>query len=287
MLDIKEYPADFMMRNNQYAPMYCDIALEAYYEARKIFNTMTAAKWLMADPAVDYRMPEKVHKKVATAVVFSALAAEAFINDYLATRLGDKVFYGAYNTSDVHYYQKLDKIMTVILKVRHHQDYQWYQDVRSLFDLRNAFVHSTSSEVSADEFIDLIYSDNESKAKAKARVAAIPSEHSSQSAKFHAILNQEELDDSWEVRSPKVADLAERKRLRDGLEDARFALTTLCNLTKQIEKLDPNSRAFSRTFNENALEWGEADEMEIRMAVFPEIGIPIESATAKEKSSPK
>ena len=77
MSDIKEYPADFMMRNNQYAPMYCDIALEAYYEARKIYNTMTAAKWLMADPAVDYRMPEKVHKKVATTIVFSALAAEA------------------------------------------------------------------------------------------------------------------------------------------------------------------------------------------------------------------
>ena len=278
MSDIKEYPADFMMRNNQYASMYCDIALEAYYEARKIYNTMTAAKWLMADPAVDYRMPEKIHKKVATTIVFSALAAEAFINDYLAARLGDKEFSRVYNTSDVHYYQKLDKIMTDILQVRYYQEHQWYQDVRTLFDLRNAFVHSKSSEVSDDEFIDLIYSDKKSREAAKARIAAIPSKHASQSNKFHAILNQEELDDSWEVRNPRVADFDERTRLWNGLDDARLALTALCNLTKQIEKRDPNSRAFSRTFNENALEWGEADEMEIRKAVFPELGIPIKSA---------
>lgn len=276
---VKEYPEDFMMRNNQYAPMYCDIALEAYYEARKLYNIMNAANWCMADATIDYRMPEKVHKKVATAVIFSALAAEAFMNDYLAIRLGDQEFHRAYSTSDVHYYQKLDKIMTTILNVRYYQDYQWYQDVRSLFNLRNTFVHSKSSEVSDDEFIDLIYSDKKSKAAAKARIAAIPSKHSSQSDKFHAILNQEELDDSWKVRNPKVADFDERTRLWNGLTDARFALTALCNLTKQIEKHDPNSRAFTRTFNENALEWGEADEVEIRKAVFPEIGIPIESAT--------
>ena len=278
MLNIKEYPTDFMMRNNQYAPLYCDIALEAYFEARQIYNTMKDAKWLMTDPRIDYRMPDRVHKKVATAVVFSAMAAEAFINDYMAIRLGDKVFYGVYNTSDVHYYEKLDKIMTVMLHQRHHQEQQWYQDIRSLFDLRNEFVHSTSSEVSVDDFIDMIYSDAESRTRAKERVAAIPPEGAdSQSEKFHAVLNQEELDESWEIKNPRVADSNERQRLRQGLEDAKFALKALCDMTRVIEKADPKSRAFTRTFNQDALEWGEDDEKAVRIAVFPELGISLKN----------
>ena len=276
MLDVKDYPTDFMMRNNQYASMYCDIALEAYYEARQIYNTMKAAKWLMADPRVDFRMPDKVHKKVSIAIVFSAMAAESFINDYLAIRLGDKVFYGVYNSPSVHYFEKLDKIMTVILNVRHHTEQQWYQDVLALFDLRNEFVHSTSSEVSADDFIDMIYFDDESKARAKARIAALPVElESSQSAKIQAVLNQEELDESWENPNPRVADSNEKQRLRENLESARFALSALCGMLREIEKRDPNSKAFSRTFNKDALLWGEDDEKAIRMAVFPELGLKL------------
>ena len=113
---VKEYPEDFMIRNNQFASMYCEIAMEAYYDACQIYKTMKDAKWLIADPRIDFRMPDRVYKKVATAVVFSAMAAEAFINDYLAVRLGDKVFYGVYNAASVHYYEKLDRIMGILFQ---------------------------------------------------------------------------------------------------------------------------------------------------------------------------
>lgn len=277
MLDIKEYPTDFMMRNNQYAPLYCDIALEAYFEARQIYNTMKDAKWLMADPRIDFRMPDKVHKKVATAVVFSAMAAEAFINDYLAIRLGDKVFYAVHNTSSVHYYDKLDRIMTILLQP-HHKEQQWYKDIRDLFNLRNEFVHSSSREVSVGDFIEMIYPDEESRERARERLAAIPPEGAnSQSEKFHAVLNQEELDESWEIKNPRVADSNERQQLRQGLENAKFALKALCDMTRVIEKADPKSRAFTRTFNQDALEWGEDDEKAVRIAVFPELGLPLKN----------
>lgn len=273
-IEIQEYPSDFMMRYNCFTSLYCDIAMEAFYDAMQLFNTMKIAKWRANAPSVDFRMPTKLQKKAAVAIVFSAMAAEAFINDYLAVRLTDDVFFLQYNKSNVHYYDKLDIILLHILRQRNHKRFSWYQDVRRLFDLRNRYVHSSSKELSAKELIALTCIDEEVKEREMERLEAISkTQPDNLETQIHMLIGSdacaEELDDSI----PKIAGLAKREQLRQNLADSQFALTALCNLTRNVELLDPNSRAFSRTFNAKKVIFGEDDEREIRLKVFPKLGV--------------
>ena len=119
-LKIKPYPTDFLVRSNCNASLYCDIALEAYYDALQMHLALEAAEWFV-NPEIDIAMPDRLMKKIMTSIVFSAMTAEAFINDYLAVRLGDKVFAG-YNKSEYHYFDKLDIIMSDILKQQNHRN---------------------------------------------------------------------------------------------------------------------------------------------------------------------
>lgn len=278
MLDrykIKEYPSNFVMRHHCFTFMYGEIAMEALYDAMKLYGTMKTAKWRIQDPSVDVQMPDQLRKKVAIVITFSAMAAEAFINDYLAVRLGDDVFFQEYNSSRYHYYDKLDIILLDILRQWRHKTLPWYQDIRSLFELRNDYVHSSSYELSPREFIDLTYYDTAAKERAIARLNAAQGEFPENNvAQMNAVICSQN-GESPEEWVPRLADTAMQKELRRDLDNAKFALTALCNMTRAIQKLDPKSRAFTSMFSPSILMGGDCREKEIRMEVFPVLGLKL------------
>ena len=271
-VEIKEYPTDFLMRHDCNATPYCEIAMESFYDAMCLYDTMKKAKWFL-DPTTDKRMPERMRRKAITAVVFSAMSAEAFINDYLAVRLGDEVFFEQFHNSKYHYYDKLGIIMLDILKKWDYKRLAWYWDVRKLFELRNDYVHSASKETSAQHLLDTYYDEEQKKLAEERLAAACEAFPDDREAQIYAIVCNATPEDVFEPSRYKVANREKREMLKRELGNARFALTALSDMTRAIEKLDPNSRAFRHTFTPFAMIYGESDEVQIREKVFPELGL--------------
>jgi hypothetical protein len=272
-LKIQDYPADFMIRSNVNTSLYCDIALESYYDALQLYSALEAAEWHLS-PSVDIKAPERLRKKIITAIVFSAMTTEAFVNDYLAVRLGDKVFKD-FSSPNHHYYDKIKVMMSDILKQDEYKSSGWYAGITELFYRRNCLVHSTSKEMTAQQLVrSTHYEDWRSKMQAELKLKAAQEEFpDDQEAQFHAVVARQEQEEPRENHNPKVADLSKQVYLKEELENARLGLVALSDMTRAIEKLDPNSRAFMRTFSPLSLLWGEKDEMAIREIVFPNLGL--------------
>lgn len=270
-ITIRKYPTDFMVRYDSFASDYCDIALEAYYDALKMHETMVAAEWYYGP--IDHKMPDRMRKKTMTAIVFTAMCAEAFINDYLSIRLGDQEFS---DYCDGHSYsKKLEMIMVNILRQTDYKNLEWYDQLTELFKKRNKLVHNTSKAMTAARLVRTTKyehwrSEAEAKLKLKEVQKAFPLDQEEQ---LHAFMCRKDPDDSWAPEKPKVADATERDDLEKQLEHARAGLNAVSDMLRKIEKLNPDCRAFEHTFYPLALLWGEKDERVIREKVFPQIGL--------------
>lgn len=272
-LKIKPYPTDFFVRSNCNASLYCDIALEAYYDALQLQLALEAREWYLS-PGVDMKMPDRLWKKITTSIVFTAMTAEAFINNYLAVRLGDGVF-ADYNKPKYHYFDKLDIIMSDILKQENHQNLEWYKGIRSLFDNRNLLVHSVSKQVTATELVENDNKDDwrytlQRTLRLKAAQAKFPNDPVAQ---LRYVMGHDEQDEIFENLTPKVADETESEYLTTMLEDARLGLASVSDMTRAIKRLDPNYDAFMEIFSPLTLLDDESDEATIRKAVFPKLGL--------------
>ena len=178
------------MRSNCQTALYCDIAMEEYYDALQLHSALNAAEWHLA-PGIDRKAPERLKKKIITAIVFSAMTAEAFINNHLAIRLGDKAF-KSYNNANYHYYDKIEVIMLDILKQEDYTSLEWYKGIRSPFDKRNRLVHSASKEMTVEEFVRSTHYEDfrsmvETELKLKSAKESFPNDQESQ---FHAVMRE-------------------------------------------------------------------------------------------------
>lgn len=288
------YPNEYYIRDNYNAPAYCEIAMEAYYDALEMYADLDAAEWNTDDATgaanahLFHRYPDRIRKKVMTTVVFSAFAAESFINDYLAVRIGSDTFEEKIGDNGRFLY-KLSHALKDILKVRNHWELEWYKEIRDLFVLRNSYAHSKSVAVSVDEFVDRLHGrDAESYQQAIQRVEAIRTEDPQNLEDQYkaALFTEEESDRMLEHEQKKTRynylNRKGQKQLRRELENAQSSLIALCNMTRAFQKLDPNCQAFQRIFSPSVLMFGEDDEKAIRMKVFPEIGLKLKKVDLSE-----
>ena len=135
-------------RENVLYTTYCDIAMRAYYNAYLLHEKIKKENY-SGELSEEKSLLEE---QVVVTVVFSAMCIEAFFNDYAAACLGDSEFYDNFDRLSA--LSKFKLISKFILKTDIDKSKAYYSYLRSLFSLRDSYVHSKSKEISFKGFTE-------------------------------------------------------------------------------------------------------------------------------------
>ena len=125
-------------RVNMLASMYSEIAMESYFYASKCYQVIRDNNYSRACVYDETEMD----KHIVKTVVFSAMSIESFLNDYAAACLGDSEFYE--NFDKLSAIGKFQLIAKFILKCKVEKDRDYYFYLKTLFRLRDSYVHNKS-----------------------------------------------------------------------------------------------------------------------------------------------
>lgn len=221
-------------RENCFAHIYCEIAMESYYNATVSYEQIRKAGYSW-DYYGEY---DSMNKAVVSTIVFSAMAIEAFINDYAAACLGDSDFYD--NFDKLSLLGKFELIARFILKSgRLDKGNAHYCRLKSLVKSRNLYVHC------------------------KSKRAVI------QGYSLDEIQKMKRLN-SLESESPPKLDSEE---VENGINEALDALKAIYDVAVYFDEYDSNIWAVSRLFNMLGLVAGDEHERRYKAVVFRVLGI--------------
>lgn len=130
------------MRENNYSYIYADIVAQNYFEAKRLHNIIAKNKY-------DYEYIENqylMEQHIIIVCVFSAMAIEAFLNDYAAACMGDSEFYDNFDKLSV--ISKFQLIAKFILGKEIDKSLSYYSNFKTLIKQRDSFVHNKSKESS-------------------------------------------------------------------------------------------------------------------------------------------
>ena len=164
------------------------------------------------------------------------MALEAYFNDYIAGRIGDKIYYESFDM--LRTTGKMQLIAEFILKEKLDKGDRLFQLVDRLFRLRNSYIH------------------NKSENGRKYGKKELPKEEDRKEPDF----------DGW------VAGL--KKEVEQELASAREALMALCETLKWIETKDRYSHALFSVLGADAYSYLEKEIKEKISRVQKEFGIP-------------
>ena len=128
-----------------YASTYAKISIDNYCRAKELYNSIVEANYDSLN--LDEGIRCKFFDHVIVSVVFSAMAIEAFINDYAASCIGDDLYYQNFDHLSV--IGKLQLISSFILKTEFDRTSSCYSYVKEIFSARDKFVHSKSQSAYA------------------------------------------------------------------------------------------------------------------------------------------
>ncbi len=135
-------------RINFYSDTYAHISINNYCRAKELYNDIIKADYKMCN--LDPTIHSTFYNHVIISVVFSAMAIEAFVNDYAASCMGDELFYQNFDHLSI--ISKLQLIAEFILKRKFDKTKSYYSNVKEIFSARDKFVHSKSQ--SADDYFN-------------------------------------------------------------------------------------------------------------------------------------
>ncbi|MDA3883992.1 MAG: hypothetical protein PF638_00180 [Candidatus Delongbacteria bacterium] len=119
---------------------YMSIAAEACDDAKKtasLRNAFVVEKNIDTEKLVN--VADDVHKKASIAIVFSAMAIEAFINEYGISNFSSSYFKN--HLDNLNLISKLVLLPKLANKIELDKTGQVYQDVKWLIEFRNHLVH--------------------------------------------------------------------------------------------------------------------------------------------------
>ena len=116
---------------------YADIAVENYKKANSLYREIEAAGFKELNLVNQY---EEFCHCIVISIVFSAMAIEAFINNYGAACLGDDFFYENFDRLSV--IGKLQLISKFLLKKELDKSKEYYYCLKTTFSERDKFIHS-------------------------------------------------------------------------------------------------------------------------------------------------
>ena len=123
------------------ADLYCEIAMEEFYEATKLYEFLRENNF-----SYKYKCEEnELDKHVLKTIVFSAMTIESFLNNYVATCIGDSEF--RENFEKLTPLSKLQLIVKFIFRCEYDSSKSYHSYMKRLFYLRNDYVHNKSSSL--------------------------------------------------------------------------------------------------------------------------------------------
>lgn len=127
-------------RVNNYSHVYCEMAMEAYYEMMKVYQSIDKK-----DIQDYYNNLEYTQKKLIEITVFSAMCIESFLNDYLAVCLGDEEYYKSFDSLTP--LSKVALIANLYFKKEFNVKSKCYPYLKKLISERNDYVHNKSTDI--------------------------------------------------------------------------------------------------------------------------------------------
>lgn len=143
-------------------PMLCETyneisqqALIEYKEAVTYLKSFRLPYWDFLDHTEEENEKymcamQQREKSAITAIVFQALAVEAFVNLFGAQRIGEDIYYSEYESKGSTTLGKLKKICKDFLKKTYPTDDKAYSRLHSLLNKRDSIVHTKPRAVSID-----------------------------------------------------------------------------------------------------------------------------------------
>lgn len=220
---------------------YSWISMLHYWEAKSNYEQLSSLKFMCGE-AVELR--KTLTNSSIVTVTFSAMALEAFLNDYAATDLGDKFFYE--NFEILRPMGKLQLIAKFILNADLVKGTTLYNLVDSLFRERNNYVHSKSKDghdlgMTEDEYKEFLAFAETDEGK----------EFLSQSSEI-------------DMDTPKIM-----------LQSAFSALCALREVGKFFDEHDDEKTALTKLLSAGGYVTASPDEIARVQAVQKELGIPL------------
>ena len=129
-------------RVNCMVSQYSDIAVENYRNAVLLYKEMDKVHFKEMMLQEQYQI---FYQKVVISAVFSAMAIEAFINNYAAACLGDNFFYENFDRLSI--IGKLQLISKFLFEKEVDKGKEYYYCLKTTFSLRDKLVHSKSSSL--------------------------------------------------------------------------------------------------------------------------------------------
>lgn len=227
------------LRKNCFAGMYCDIAMESYFNAVKALEVIRENKYSSVHSACEYI---EMNKNVVKTIVFSAMAIESFLNDYAAACLGDSEFYDKFDKLST--MSKLQLIAKFILKSEIDKKQSYYSYIKSLFKQRDSYVHNKSKQ-----------------------------EHWEKYSSLEEFLNEFEQN----AEEFKETDFTYNKEeIEEDYRSALNALKAVKELAIYFDENETTKRALGTMFSPLGLLCGSEKEKEYKKKVFDDLNITVD-----------
>lgn len=142
-----------MGRSNYMVTNFSEIALEQFYWLQNKYEQLKAMTTMSGDVV---ELQHEILNHYASCITFSAMALEAFFNDYAATKLGDDFYYD--NFENLRPFSKLQLISLTIFNETIDKSGNLFRYINLLFKERNKLVHCKSRELrgmSEAEYMEL------------------------------------------------------------------------------------------------------------------------------------
>lgn len=201
-----------MARQNFMATTFAEIAFENFQLMREDYQQLLTLDKICGEVV---ELEHDMRCKYVIITTFSAMALEAFLNDYGARKLGDNYFYDNYESLPPT--AKLQLISQMLFSIHVDKGGIIYASVARLIKERNKLVHSKSKKftgMSEEEYIE-----------------------------FQQFLESSEYSDEWVRVTFERIDLNEIKEL---LDNANNAIRSLMEVARFIDKHDPSAYAASK-----------------------------------------
>lgn len=228
------YP--WSIRENYLASMYCEMAMESFYQASVNYKKIKINNFSY-DSLIEYN---SMNKNMVSTIIFSVMTIESFLNDYAAACLGDSDFYDNFDKLSI--ISKFQLIARFILKSEIDKSESYYFYLKELIRERDKLIHNKSKKYRFQGYTEEEYKEIE------------------------ALHNQESMDET---------PLLDKDNIQENFRCSLDALKAIHKICSYFDKLDSSAWATIRLFHPDGTVMGSDTEKMYKNYIFPLLGIKV------------